>query len=1012
MSRRLSHSVVLSFALGGIWPRAALVIACATMLGARDGDATRWIVEAHTDLPMGMRLAVEDLRADVARWGGAVSVHEPGPPRCVSGELRVAIATPGPAAGASETAGPLGAQEYVIREQRCGSGRRVVLAGGSPLAGQWAVYDLLQRLGIRYFHPEQTYYPPRPEWPATPIDVRERPAFRERSMHVHGDHPVDLSPPKDLTGLAMADYQRRWIDWNVKLRQTLVDGGFDTALVGAYAYDRGFPRVVGLNLASGQQGGRPVIDPLSARPEHEQISEAIDRLLAPVAGLPDVSMLTVTFCPSEFTPADEDRTVERLGFVSSYVAARHPGVRLFTINHGTHQEPVPKRHVRFFDLPQFAPLTMGVLVHPLMLYDLQRPAAGVYGNADFSHLQRWVRAESARRPIVYYPESSWWLTFDQAVPLFLAPATLEARQWDLDWLAPLRADRDGAGSGVVGHHLFTSGQEWGYWLIDYCVARMVWDPAFTQSRCLDDFTDRLASGSEIRDVLRAVQERQVREVRDPEILRFLVGSDREIETAERLGLHFHPLPPAPADVLEWDETQVEGLRHRSLQPLSEIAVAYHRFADRIEAVLPRQSTAQAPWVREIRDGLRAYALRAEHAGRSLRGSLGGARGGDGEHTARHRGAGARAEPRTRADRGGARGGAPPRGRLPLSARLTIAGDERGTPGAIANRTIYPYRYLSRTHRMFYWTRPDEQLAELVRAERGPIARADEPQGGQLIRFARGSLRVQSPESARRLEGLLPGLEARLGDDGAPFLELSAMARDLVAGAPATAWRAERSGSRAGPADLPLALGTIGDLVVREARVEVDVAAGRVPAGSAELTIRGQLKIDEVVDLMVKAGGFERSGARVVLAVTLGFLPGRLPDSFPIALHAEGARPSFVRSLRRERALPRAGFVIETDVGQVAHGREPDDAVGAQDLPQTGQRRPARGDPLRRVVVHAQLAARVLDHHRLRADGDHPFGFGGRFIGAVRPRVEWHRRQQRKRRQTRAYATTSPIGATA
>jgi hypothetical protein len=39
--------------------------------------------------------------------------------------------------------------------------------------------------------------------------------------------------------------------------------------------------------------------------------------------------------------------------------------------------------------------------------------------------------------------------------------------------------------------------------------------------------------------------------------------------------------------------------------------------------------------------------------------------------------------------------------------------------------------------------------------------------------------------------------------------------------------------------------------------------------------------------MVKAGGFERNGARVVLAVTLGFLPGKLPESFPIALQAEG-----------------------------------------------------------------------------------------------------------------------------
>jgi len=200
------------------------------------------------------------------------------------------------------------------------------------------------------------------------------------------------------------------------------------------------------------------------------------------------------------------------------------------------------------------------------------------------------------------------------VPLYLAPVTLDARQWDLDWLAPLRADRDGAAAGVVGHHLFTSGQEWGYWLIDYCVARMVWDPAFTQTRCLDDFTGQLAASAEIRAVLRTVQERQVREVRDPEILRFLVGSDGEIETAERVGLHFHPLPPAPADVAAWDDGQVDALRRRSLQPLAEIAVAYHAFAARIEALLPRQSPAQAPWVREIRDGLRAYALRAEHDG--------------------------------------------------------------------------------------------------------------------------------------------------------------------------------------------------------------------------------------------------------------------------------------------------------------------------------------------------------------------------------------------------------------
>ena len=52
-------------------------------------------------------------------------------------------------------------QSYTIRETRCGGGRNVVIRGTSTLSTQWATYDFLQRLGIRYFHPEQTVYPKR-----------------------------------------------------------------------------------------------------------------------------------------------------------------------------------------------------------------------------------------------------------------------------------------------------------------------------------------------------------------------------------------------------------------------------------------------------------------------------------------------------------------------------------------------------------------------------------------------------------------------------------------------------------------------------------------------------------------------------------------------------------------------------------------------------------------------------------------------------------------------------------
>src|SRR5690606_22153022 len=119
-----------------------------------------------------------------------------------------------------------------------------------------------------------------------------------------------------------------------------------------------------------------------------------------------------------------------------------------------------------------------------------------------------------------------------------------------------------------------------------------------------------------------------------------------------------------------------------------------------------------PFVREVYDGLRVFSLRARHAvvvyeaALALRQALLAAdldavnAAYTGVEEARALTESARAHVRSReADY-----------RYPPA--LTIAGDEPGSEGAIENRSVYPYRYLSRTHRLFYWTRPDEQLAAL------------------------------------------------------------------------------------------------------------------------------------------------------------------------------------------------------------------------------------------------------------------------------------------------------------
>jgi hypothetical protein len=887
--------------MSGTVSRLTLLVLFGAVATDRGADRQRYFVHAPAQLAAGAALAVEDLRRDLQKLTGE-PVRRRGLPagKCVAGEVHLLVLGHEHQTDGRRRVGPseMDRQEYRIDEQRCRNGRRVVLSGGSLLAGQWAVYDLLQRLGVRYFHPEQTFYPGPADtaahvnWPAEPLQVRARPGFARRSMHVHRDHPVELSAPKHADRAQMAALQRRWIDWNVKLRQTQIDG-WDEEFVGNYAYVRGFPRTASLNLANAQQGGRPLLNADDPRTEKLQIGRAIDQALRPVPGLPPVESLSFQFNPSEFSETDEDLTVERLNKVASHIERHHPGVSLYTINHGTAQPPTAKRQVRFFDLSAFAPPRLGVMVHPLMFYDLERPAAGVYGNDDFGPLLAFIRAQQAVRPIVHYPEASWWLTFDLPVPLYLAPVTLEARQHDLQLLAPYRTAEHGARHGVMGHHLFTSGQEWGYWLIDYCVAQMVWDPALGHRGCVDDFTRQLARGTEIAAVLAEVEARQVRDLRDPERLRFLVGSDDETEAAAGLGIRFHPLPPPPADLLEWDEAAVSALRERSLRPLAAMAADYHTWANRVEGLLPLQSAAQAPWVREIRDGLRIFALRAEHAVAVYEGALvvreqrlaaaaasaaGGA--GDADSTTPDRIKLGRALARARALTDAARQVVRRREidyRYP--AALTIAGGPRGTPDAQPNRTVYPYRYLTRTHHLDFWTRPDEQLADLVRQVLRDSGQSLASEGKRVL-FPKGSVRVTAPSQAQRLEGLLPGLTATLGDDGAPFMELVP-----AGGADATAWRTQREGRRSGPSDLPLALRKLGDLVIRQALVEVDV--GERPGRPARLTIRGHLRTEDIVSLMVKTGGFEPNGARLTLALTLGYTPSRLPDAVPLELRAEG-----------------------------------------------------------------------------------------------------------------------------
>ena len=78
--------------------------------------------------------------------------------------------------------------------------------------------------------------------------------------------------------------------------------------------------------------------------------------------------------------------------------------------------------------------------------------------------------ENRLRETWFWPESAYWVAFDNSVPLLLLPY-LQARHDDMRTMETI---------GLPGHLTFSSGWEWGYWLTDWSLARWSW--SFQQPR--------------------------------------------------------------------------------------------------------------------------------------------------------------------------------------------------------------------------------------------------------------------------------------------------------------------------------------------------------------------------------------------------------------------------------------------------------------------------------------------------------------------------------------------------
>ena len=661
-------------------------------------------------------------------------------------------------AAASEDAYLLVARDqgdFTNRLDRTEPGVTVLYTASRGLLGrQYAAYEALRRLGVRFYHPEDEHVPRLP-----PGQVRARarastalapasgdlysPDFAHRGFSFHGAHPLEhLEAFSD--GNHPIDEAVHVNDWIVKNRgDTFRGAGRGVAPDEARARRvaelnvlrdlLGMRRTAGITLHNQQQGASASIDPALPTPVKDQIEAVVT---AALAGAPDAYLFGIHFGPTELTTTPDEETVQWIDWAGQKALALRPDLPVEINDHTSGSQPVlhyddlgcpPGTNdlgvCDYYDLAFHSDPRLGVKVHTVMFQPLEGPA-GVYNQETFAHkLCLMQQASAAGRRLTWFPEGSWWLSYDNPIPVYL-PLYMYTRGRDIALLKPLLASR--GGGTLSDHRMFDSGHAWGYWQQDYAVGLWHWNADVTLAQVLDELTDplctpedwptRCAAATEVAAVLDAVMAEQAEDFLTREdwdgrpggLYAYFSGEDPADELAAASGIGFRPVRLSFRAVLTMSQGDLDRFTATDLVRLGALAELHDDWVARLEALRAAVPVGGHRWLAEIIDGVAINGLRAAHT-LALYNTVLAFRAAGATETADVTAALAAAAELMASAEGVIR-------RREAAYRYPAAQMSAGGPTpdlAIPNGTTYPYRVHAKTHLLWYWNNRQQQVADLV-----------------------------------------------------------------------------------------------------------------------------------------------------------------------------------------------------------------------------------------------------------------------------------------------------------
>jgi hypothetical protein len=367
-----------------------------------------------------------------------------------------------------------------------------------------------------------------------------------------------------------------------------------------YAHARGVTVGAALQLfgMSNLQNAFDLVDDVSGdtRPEME-------RRLHVLLDETPFDALNLSF--GEFLGADPARFVAEVDNAYAAMQRVKPGVDVMaTIHVGNYANlrvSYMNETVLYYFLVRWANPAIVPWVHTTMYFNLYEDAGGAYLHERFDEHRAYLEQRvGAGLPVGYFPESAYWIAFDNSVPTYL-PLYLRSRHVDLENVA--KAGR------LDDHVLFSSGWEWGYWLTDVSTLRMT----YTRPAAWDDpvkfvFAAWGEPGAKVADLVRRLGEVQHQALIEQRLAAYLAGRDQIIDAGDKLGIFSQPDRPEFSELAAASPTARADFVATRLAPMKDFADQLTELAREIEEL----ELAADPWLDEQRDGFAITAARARY----------------------------------------------------------------------------------------------------------------------------------------------------------------------------------------------------------------------------------------------------------------------------------------------------------------------------------------------------------------------------------------------------------------